>query len=100
MVGKEEMVEVLEFPIQEANGETKMKNINLPSLNCFHGLVYEDPNTLLLEFAVICRKYDYTNDEKNLKLFPSTLKDSTLRGFIVLEGNNIKTWDHMKNTFM
>jgi hypothetical protein len=99
MAGEEEMVEVFEFPIQETNGETKMKNINPSSLPHFHGLVSEDPDTFLFEFAVICKTYDYTTDEQNIKLFPSTLKDSTLRWFMSLEGNNITSWDQMKNTF-
>jgi hypothetical protein len=38
----------------------------------------------LYEFAVVCRTYDYTADEKKLKLFPSTLKDLTLRWFMSL----------------
>jgi hypothetical protein len=53
----------------------------------------------LFEFAVICMTYDYTIGEQNLKLFPSTLKDSTLRWFMILEGNSITTWDQIKNTF-
>jgi hypothetical protein len=99
MAGEEEMVEIFEFPIRESNGETKMKNINPSSLPHFHGLVSEDPDTFLFEFVVICRTYDYTTDEHKLKLFPSTLKDSTLRWFMSLEGNSITTWDQMKNTF-
>jgi hypothetical protein len=99
MAGEEEMVEIFEFPIWESNGETKMKNINPSSLPHFHGLVYEDPDTFLFEFAVICRTYDYTTNEQKLKIFPSTLKDSSLRWFMSLEGNSITTWDQMKNTF-
>jgi hypothetical protein len=91
--------EIFEFPIHESNGEAKMKNINPSTLPHFHGLVSKDPDTFLFEFAIICRTYDYTTDEKNLKLFPSTLKDSSLRWFMSLEGNCITTWDHMKNTF-
>ena len=52
-----------------------MKNINPSSLPNFHGLVWEDPETLFFEFTVIWRTYDYTKDEKNIKLFPSNLKD-------------------------
>jgi hypothetical protein len=96
MAGEEE---IFEFPIQESDGEAKMKNINPSALPHFHGLVSEDPDTFLFEFVVICRTYDYTTDEQKLKLFPSTLKDSTLRWFMSLEGNSITTWDQMKNTF-
>jgi hypothetical protein len=76
-----------------------MKNINPFALPHFHGLVYEYPNTFLFEFVVTCRTYDYTTNEQNIKLFPSTLKDSYLRWFMSLERNNITTWDQMKNTF-
>jgi hypothetical protein len=76
-----------------------MKNINPSALPHFHGLVSEDPDTFLFEFAVIFRTYDYTTYEKNLKLFPSTLKDSTLIWFMSLEGKTITKWDQMKNTF-
>jgi hypothetical protein len=88
MVGEEE---IFDFPIHESDGEAKMKNINSYALCHFHGLVFKDPDTFLFEFAIICMTYDYTIDEHNLKLFPSTLKDSTLRWFMSLEGNNITT---------
>ena len=66
------------FPIQESNGDTKMKNIIPSSLLHFHGLCTEDLDTFLFDFVVICRTYDYAKDEKKLRLFPSTLKDATL----------------------
>ena len=56
-----------------------MKNISLFAIPHFHGLTTKDPNTFLFEFVVIFRTYDYAEDEKNLKLFPSTLKDVALR---------------------
>jgi hypothetical protein len=96
MVGEEE---IFEFPIHEFDGEAKMKNINPSALPRFYGLVFEDPDTLLFEFAVISRTYAFTTDEKKLQIFPSTLKDSTLIWFMSLKGNSITTWDQMKNTF-
>jgi hypothetical protein len=69
MVGEEE---IFEFPILEFDGEAKMKNIDPSALPHFHGLVFEYPNTLLFEFAVICKTYDYTTHEQKLKLFLST----------------------------
>lgn len=63
------------FPIRETNGDTKIKNISPSTLPHFHGLTSEDPNTFFFGFVVICRIYDYTTNEKNLKLFSSTLKD-------------------------
>ena len=66
------------FPIRETNGDTKMKNISPSSLPNFHGLTTEDPKTFLFDFDVICQTYDYTDDEKKLNIFPSTLKDVAL----------------------
>jgi len=66
------------FPIRETNGDTNMKNISPSSLPHFHGLTTKDRDTFLFEFVVVCRTYDYTDDEKRLKLFPSTLKDAAL----------------------
>jgi len=80
------------FPIRETNGDTKMKNIRPSALPHFHGLITEDPNTFLFEFAFICRPYDYTDDEHKLKLFPSTLKDAVLLWFMGLPKDNITTW--------
>ena len=72
-----------------------MKNISPSTLPHFHGMTTEDPNTFLFEFVVICRTYDYTDDEKKLKLFPSTLKDAALRWFMALPGDSITTWAQM-----
>ena len=66
------------FPIRETNGDMKMKNISPSALPHFHGLTTEDPDTFLFDFFVLCQTYDYAEDEKKLKLFPSTLKDTTL----------------------
>ena len=59
-----------------------MKNVSSSALPHFHGLTTEDPDTFLFEFFVLYRTYDYAEDEKKLKLFPSTLKDATLRWFM------------------
>ena len=67
------------FPIRETNGDMKMKNISHLALPHFHGLTTEDPDTFLFEFAVLFRTYDYAEDEQKLKLFPSILKDASLR---------------------
>ena len=80
------------FPLRETNGDMKMKNISPSALPHFHGLTIEDPDTFLFEFVVLCRTYDYAEDEQKLKLFPSTLKDIALRWFMGLPGNSITTW--------
>ena len=51
------------FPFRETNGDARMKNISPSALPHFHGLTSEDPDTLLFEFFVICRTYDYTSDD-------------------------------------
>jgi len=56
-----------------------MKNISPSTLPHFHGLTTEDPDTILFEFFVLCRTYDYAEDQQKLKLFPCTLKDAALR---------------------
>lgn len=65
------------FPIIETNGDSKMKNISPFSLLHFNCLTLEDPETLLFEFSFVCRTYDYTSNDQNLKLFPSTLKEAS-----------------------
>eukprot|EP00253_Pinus_taeda_P025274 PITA_25274 len=87
------------FPIRETNGDTKMKNISPSALPHFHGLTTEDPDTLLFEFDVICRTYDYVEDEQKFKLFPSTLKDVAWHWFMGLPGNSITTWAQMQQAF-
>ena len=87
------------FPIRETNGDSKMKNISPSDLPHFHGLTTEDLDTFLFEFVVICRTYDYAEDEQKLKLFPSTLKDVALRWFIGLPSNNITTWAQLQQAF-
>lgn len=73
-----------------------MKNTIPISLPTFHGLTIKYPYTFLFEF----RTYDYLIDAQKLKLFPSTLKDSTLRWFMGLEGNILESWEQMKQTLI
>ena len=58
------------FPIRETNGDTKMNNISPSALRHFHGLTTEGPDTFLFEFAIICRTYDYAEDEKKVETVP------------------------------
>jgi len=88
-----------DFPIRETNGDARMKNISPSTLTHFHGLTSEDPHTFLFEFVVVCRTYDYTSDDRKLKLFPSTLKDAALCWFMGLHGDNIITWAQMQISF-
>ena len=83
----------------ETNGDTNINNISPSALPHFHGLATEDPDTFLFEFFVICLTYDYADDEKKLKIFPSTLKDATFCWFMGLPGDSITTWAQMQQTF-
>ena len=77
-----------------------MKNIPPSSLPTFYGKSNEDPNTFLFEFNILCRSYNYLQDAHKLKLFPATLKDSSLRWFMGLGEFTMRTWDDMKNSFL
>ena len=57
----------------------------------------EDPDAFLFEFDILCKSYNYTSDAKKLKLFPTTLKDASLRWFMGLGEYTIKTWDQIKS---
>ena len=73
-----------------------MKRIPLSSLPYFQGMTIEDPDTLFFEFDVLCRRYDYTSDAQNMKLFPTTLKGATLRWFMGLGFSTIQRCGDMK----
>lgn len=81
------------LPILNEDTTTTMKNISLSILRNFHGLRSEDPETFLFEFEVLCRSYGYLLDTQKLKSFPTTLKDSTLKWFMGLGVNSIRTWE-------
>jgi len=75
-----------------------MKNISPSVLPNFYGLKSEYPGTFLFEFEVLCRTYDYLEDSQKLKLFPSTVKEATLKWFMGLVTQSIRTWNDMKKT--
>jgi len=77
----------------------QMNNIRPSSLPHFHGKVCKDPDSFLFEFDILCKSYDYSTDAQKLKLFPATLKDSTLHWFIGLGGNTIASWEQTKRVF-
>ena len=61
-----------------------MKNITPSVLPNFYGMASEDLDSFLFEFDIVCRTYGYTNDAHRLRLFPTTLKASTLKWFMGL----------------
>jgi hypothetical protein len=88
------------FPILDITRDVSMNNIPLSSLPHFHGMSTEDHDSFLFEFDILCRIYNCTDSAQKLKLFPATLKDSTLRWFMSLGENTILSWDDMKETFL
>ena len=88
------------FLILDTTLNVNMKNIPLSALPTFYGKTSEDPDTFLFEFDILCRSYNYTQDAQKLKLFPSTLKDSTLIWFMGLGESSIRSWKAMKDTFL
>lgn len=72
------------FPIQDITKNITMKNIPLALLPLFHGTSYEEPDSFLFEFEILCRSYNYYDDAHKLKLFHATLKYATLTWFMSL----------------
>ena len=88
------------FPILDTVLDVNMKNIPPSSLPNFYGKSNEDPDTFLFEFDILYRSYNYLQDAHKLKLFPDTLKYSTLRWFMGLGESTIRTWDDMRSSFL
>ena len=88
------------FPILDTMQDVTMKNIPPSSLPTFYGKSNEDPDTFMFEFDILCTSYSYLQYSHKLKLFPATLKDSTLRWFMGLGESSIRTWDDMKTSFL
>ena len=86
------------FHILDTVLDVNMKNIPPSSLPTFYGKSNEDPDTFLFEFDILYRSYNYLQDSHKLKLFPSTLKDSSLRWFMGLGESTIRTWDDMRTS--
>ena len=80
-------IATFEFPIKDLGGMTQMHIIPPSPLPNFHGLKNEDPDTLLFEFEVFCRGYDYFTNDRILKVFPLTLKGAALWWFMNLGGH-------------
>lgn len=68
----------IEFPIGDLGASAPTKPIPLAALPSFHGLVSKDPDMFLFEFDIVCQGYDYIIDAQELKIFPATLKGTTL----------------------
>ena len=88
------------FLIPTQQGNQNLKNIPSIALPKFYGLITEDLKTFLFQFDILCRSYDYTTDSHKLKLFPSTLREDTLRWFMSLGANAMIDWKNMSNLFL
>jgi hypothetical protein len=88
------------FNILDLVQNGNMKNIPPSALPTFYGKSSEDPDVFLFEFDILCMSYKYLQDAHKLKLFPATLKDSTLRWFMILGEYNIRSWEDMKAKFL
>lgn len=88
------------FPIKETDVNVQMKNIPPSVLPNLKGMRLEDSKTFLFEFEIICRSYVYSLHIQKLNFFPTTLKDKSLRWFMTLGTNSIRTWDDMKRVFL
>jgi hypothetical protein len=88
------------FPILDTTSNVSMKNIPLSPLPTFYGKRSDDPDTLLFEFDILCRIYNYLQDAHKLKLFPTTLKDSALIWFMGLGEFGIRSLEAMKDIFL
>lgn len=91
---------IFEFPIVGPDTQVQMKNLSPLILPHFYGKVYEDLDSFLFEFYILCRSYDYLFDAQKLKLFLTTLKNATLCWFMGIGGNTISSWEKMKRVFL
>ena len=79
------------------NCHEEYPSIHLPQL---HGMRTKYTNDFLFEIDILCRNYNYITDAQKLKLFPATLKDSTLQWFMGLEEHSIVSWDGTRGAFL
>ena len=77
-----------------------MKNIPPYFISNFHGLRLKDLETFLFEFKILCRSYGYLLNTQKLILFPATLKDRSLKWFMSLGTNSIRSWNDMQKIFL
>lgn len=92
------------IPIVDTNAilreDVKMKNIPPSVLPNFYGMSTEDPDSFMFEFDILCRTYGYTDDTHKLRLFPTTLKATSLKWFMGLGEQTIDSWDDMRSIFL
>jgi hypothetical protein len=88
------------FPILNTIQNVNMNNFQLSALHTFYGKSSEDPYTFLFDFDILCINYNYLQDAKKLKLFPTTIKHYALRWFMGLREYSIRSWEYMKTIFL
>ena len=77
-----------------------MKNIPPCILPNFYGMTYEDMDSFLFNFDILCRMYGYTDDTHKRFLFFATINSTTLKWFMGLGEHTITSWDDMRNIFL
>ena len=88
------------FPLPSLVTNANLKNIPPIALPKLYGLAMEDPDTFLFEFDILYHTFDYNTNAHKLKLFPATLKESTLWWFMGLGANVVGTSDEMQTLFL
>ena len=83
--------DLIGFPIQDMDISVHMKNIPPSFLPNFHGMRIEDLETFLFEFEILCRPYGYLSHTQKLRFFLATLKDKSLKWFMSLGTNSIRS---------
>ena len=97
---KKTMKKTFGFPILDRAPNVVMKNINPSILPTFHSMSTKNLDAFLFKIDILCRSYNYVDDAQKLKLFPTTLKNASLRWFMGLGEYIIRSWDEMKKTFL
>ena len=93
-------ITTFEFLMRDIQGEAWMNNIPHFALPYFYGMAIEDLDTFLFNFYVLYNSYYCTSNAQKLKIFPTTLKWSTLQWFMGFGSRRIYSWDDMKKVFL
>ena len=91
---------LFDIPFKNIDVSVHMKNIPLYIRPNFHGLRSEDLETFLFEFEFFYRSYGYLLNTQKLRLFQKKFKDRSLKWFMSLGTNSIRSWNDMKKIFL
>lgn len=77
-----------------------MNLISLTFIPNFHRNTTDDPRAFLFKFYVSCQSYEYSDDIKTMKYFPTTLTVVALIFFMSLVSKTIAYWDDVNKDFL